>query len=366
VLIFALILLFRTSLLAGEFLREYPHLMKVFSPIGFLMFPLFYLAIKYAINEGQYFKKTDVIHFIPAFIHFLELIPLYMLSKSEKLVLLEELFFDMYAIVIFVHGLIPGIWIELFRLVLMIFYFIIVVALVFNFKIETFKKFIKGKSNSIFIGTIFYILLIMVTLIGLFFLNFISFFEVLHLFINKNIFILILLVLVISYNIYVFRNVTLYLGLNNVKNPLIFEKKTQLPTDTSDFKPSLDWKDLDLNKSEVESRLIQLLEVSQIFLIAELTTSDFAKEADLPSRLLPKILNLTFKKSFKELINEYRIKFAKKKIDEGYLLLYTVDSLASECGFNSRFTFSNVFKSELGLSPNKYSGVVRKKIKTLG
>jgi hypothetical protein len=133
VLIFALLLLIRTSVFAGEFLPEYPHFMKVFSPIGFLIFPLFYLAIKYAINEGQYFKKTDL-HFIPAFIHFLELIPLYMLSKSEKLVLLEELFFDMYAIVIFVHGLIPGIWIELFRLALMIFYFIMVVGLVFNFK----------------------------------------------------------------------------------------------------------------------------------------------------------------------------------------------------------------------------------------
>ncbi len=100
-----------------------------------------------------------------------------------------------------------------------------------------------------------------------------------------------------------------------------------------------------------------------MFLIRSLTVSDFTIEADLPIRLLPHILNLTFKKTFKELINERRVKFAKEKIESGFLIDLTIDTLAIECGFNSRVTFYNAFKKELGLSPNQYWAKIQKESK---
>lgn len=92
----------------------------------------------------------------------------------------------------------------------------------------------------------------------------------------------------------------------------------------------------------------------KIFLIRSLTVSDFSVEADLPMRLLPNILNLTFKKSFKELINERRVKFAKEKIENGFLIEFIIETLSIESGFNSRHTFLNTFKKVLDLSPNQY------------
>ncbi|WP_438967337.1 helix-turn-helix domain-containing protein [Flavobacterium sp.] len=116
----------------------------------------------------------------------------------------------------------------------------------------------------------------------------------------------------------------------------------------------LDWKDTGLDKLEVESKLNYLLEEKKIFLIKSLTVRDFSIEADLPIRLIPYILNLIFDKTFKELTNERRVKFAKEKIESGFLIEFTIETLSSESGFNSRHTFLNAFKKELDLSPNQY------------
>jgi AraC-like DNA-binding protein len=58
--------------------------------------------------------------------------------------------------------------------------------------------------------------------------------------------------------------------------------------------------------------------------------------------------------NFNSLINEYRIKEFKKKINNQDFKLYTLTAIAYECGFNSKSTFNRVFKLECGQTPSEY------------
>ena len=57
-------------------------------------------------------------------------------------------------------------------------------------------------------------------------------------------------------------------------------------------------------------------------------------------------------KSFYVLVSEYRINYAKEILKEDNNI--TIESLAYECGFNSKSTFNKYFKEQTGYSPSEY------------
>ena len=59
--------------------------------------------------------------------------------------------------------------------------------------------------------------------------------------------------------------------------------------------------------------------------------------------------------NFNELINEYRIKEAISKIEDGYFETYTVSALLKEIGFSNKTTFYKLFKEKTGSTPTEYA-----------
>lgn len=105
---------------------------------------------------------------------------------------------------------------------------------------------------------------------------------------------------------------------------------------------------------ELTQRIYQLLVLERIYLQQGLTVGEFAKKLGVQARIVTEILNKLYGHSFKELTNMYRVEYAKEKIEEGFLDLYTVEALGNEAGFSSRTTFFNVFKREIGVCPSEY------------
>ncbi len=58
--------------------------------------------------------------------------------------------------------------------------------------------------------------------------------------------------------------------------------------------------------------------------------------------------------SVPQFINSYRIKFATKLIDEGYLQSYSMEGLAEKSGFSSQENFNRVFKLLKSCTPSEY------------
>ncbi len=102
---------------------------------------------------------------------------------------------------------------------------------------------------------------------------------------------------------------------------------------------------------EVVKKINDLLVLDKIYHEASYSRSDLAREIGVPEAILSRIINVHFKKSFPQLLNEYRVEDAKR------LLLDTDESIkiiANEVGFNSLPSFNRAFKEFAGQSPSDY------------
>ena len=77
------------------------------------------------------------------------------------------------------------------------------------------------------------------------------------------------------------------------------------------------------------------------------------------------IINDVFKKNFKTLLNEYRIREVCRRLsdDENYGQL-TIAAIANTVGYNSMNNFITVFKRIVGMTPSKYRQLSLKERKT--
>lgn len=94
-----------------------------------------------------------------------------------------------------------------------------------------------------------------------------------------------------------------------------------------------------------------LMALEKIYQEPGYTRSDLARELGVPETTLSKIINLHFKKSLPQMLNEYRVEDAKR------LLVETdaeVNVIALEAGFNSVASFNRVFKEITGEAPGQY------------
>lgn len=108
-----------------------------------------------------------------------------------------------------------------------------------------------------------------------------------------------------------------------------------------------------LNKDElaVAEKIMGLLERDKIYHEATYSRSDLAQELGVPEGTVSRVINLHFKRSFPQLLNEYRVEDSKR------LLLGTSESIkvvAEEVGFNSLTSYNRAFKTIVGQSPSAY------------
>lgn len=86
-----------------------------------------------------------------------------------------------------------------------------------------------------------------------------------------------------------------------------------------------------------------------------------AKNLDTNTKYLSEIINKSKGQNFNNYINELRIHYILRKLKtEPKYQNYKVTSLAEECGFNSRNTFTLAFKNTLGMSPAKFISFIKK------
>lgn len=98
----------------------------------------------------------------------------------------------------------------------------------------------------------------------------------------------------------------------------------------------------------------QMMETSKPYTDPNLSLAQFSKMINSKSYIVSKVLNDTYGKSFRDFINEYRVRdfiqAVNGKRDKNQTFLY----LAFDVGFNSKSTFNLAFKKVTGLSPSEY------------
>lgn len=109
-----------------------------------------------------------------------------------------------------------------------------------------------------------------------------------------------------------------------------------------------------IEESGFQRRVSTAFESEEVITDTEINLFSFSKYLNLSPKVVSQNLNREFEMGFKELLNKYRVKYAIRKIEDGFLDLYTIEALAEVSGFNSRVTFFNAFKKETSVSPTDY------------
>ncbi len=107
----------------------------------------------------------------------------------------------------------------------------------------------------------------------------------------------------------------------------------------------------DHKDKEALDKIQGLLSLEKVYHEPSYSRSDLAKELNVAEPTISRLINIHYKKSFPQLLNEYRVEDAKR------LLLETDESIktiAREVGFNSVASFNRSFKELVKQSAGKY------------
>jgi len=109
-----------------------------------------------------------------------------------------------------------------------------------------------------------------------------------------------------------------------------------------------------LNDAKELKRLRQLFEEEKIYLRQKLTLDQVAEELNLPKRYLSELINTYHQTSFRNFVNQFRIKEAIERIKDPEQSHKSILGIAMDVGFNSKSTFNQSFKAQTGKNPSDF------------
>ena len=102
---------------------------------------------------------------------------------------------------------------------------------------------------------------------------------------------------------------------------------------------------------ELYKYVLYYLEVRQAFLDPKLSLKKLSNMIETNQTYLSNVVNRYFGCHLKELVNTYRVEYAKELLRSGKCL---PEELSQRCGFLSRSAFYAAFKKVTGASPKRY------------
>jgi AraC-like DNA-binding protein len=347
-----------------KFILEAPFLLRTINPLMFLAMPFFYFFVRNTLSGENHLTKKDFVHFLPAILHVLELIPLYFMSFEEKYELVSKIVDDPMQLDILAVGLLPGIWVDFFKLFLQVVYYVFAIRLLYMS-----RKIMKATYPQ---KPIQNWLLVSVGLIGL-----LLFSHIIYVILNflklENIEIhgvldtlatICLVLPVFLLNFYMRINHSCVHGaeLKTVKSQSKVEKLDGLISGSAN---NVSYEQVISNSADVdalEKRIDQLFRKEKLYLQPDLTLKQFAEKMEVSERNVSQFIKIKYGKGIKEFINYHRIEEALVLMQNGYLVSRSIEGLCFSVGFRSRITFFLAFKKFTGLNPTEYLSKISNKV----
>lgn len=365
------------ALLKTDFLINYPHFFRASSPLLYMFMPCVYLYIRSVVKDETGFKKWDWLNFIPAFLHFCELLPFYILSTDAKRHFITTVLSDpsklnklaSYMLSPYVHNIIKS--------VLGVIYMLFALRLLAKNKIS-----ISRRSPDHYKNTYRWLLTLASTVLFMYVLNLVFLFIPMNDALEINILMTITVSVIYFLCIYLFFVPTILFGLPIVRRELIMNQTTTgVPSSQVTPSPVTTIKTNGMEKKELvvagiedqkeghagievnEDRYSYLeaykpvlemhLESAKPYLKQGYSINDLSKETGIPLHHLTALLNKGYHERFNDFINKLRLDQLEKNFDPEWKKL-TLEGIGKEVGFNSRTTFYNAIKKHRGLSPSAF------------
>ena len=331
-----------------------PHLYKTAAPINFIVPPFTFLYVRSVLFNEQKFSKNDLWHFIPFMLILVNYIPFYFLSTNIKTGIVLQIVKNLDLTFRYDAGIISESAVSSLRIIQNFIYILLQWSLILKFKNNLQRpdlkkqvaKVIKWLKIFTISGTLFFIAIIVLTFLAVVYhsvftigvLNFVpGFLYAISFFVIST---------------YLLTNQEILLGL-----PFIRYKNTpsNLISDQEDKLAFID-EDFSIAKEAIDS----YMKVERPFLSSNLSIGHLAVMLKMPVRELSYIINNYYIKRFPDFINGYRIQYIVDKYHESYLETYTIESIATEAGFNSKSAFYKAFNKIYNITPTEYFDKMKK------
>lgn len=301
----------------------------LFTPLIFLIGPVYYLYSSVLLGKKQKFQLKDTLHFIPfllCFINYLDyyitLITFYIGNNAAE--------FDF---ILNLNGY--------YYMGLEILQTGIYVFMVFNLMKQAEKK-VKIQRSGIELIKIRWLKKLNVIFIFYLFVKLGSLFFLMQ--VKYVVEIEFALAITLSAIIY-------FIGYNSISIPEIFTTESLNGSQAKYEKSSLSPE----QKSALNKSLTHFMEMEKPYLNQVLKLSDLANLLSVSPNHLSQFLNQELKTNFYDLINYYRVEEAKKRLSDPRNANYTILSIAYDSGFSSKASFNRIFKKHTGTTPSNFN-----------
>jgi len=340
--------------LQGEGLyTQFPHLLKVFSSLLLLLFPLLYLQVKYLISQHHHFQRSDLWNFAPWLLMVILNLDFYISSGDEKLILIYNTT-SYYRIIGFINEEIIAIQ--------GVVYSILALRLLTKYK-QKIKDYTSNIDKQVlkfqYIGILLSLFAWLIGIVGIH----LSYFNIemqfdIFIFVYLT---LVLIIYVISFS--ALKSPEIYkldesqinsafinkLGIKLATNGNSTGKKTIVETEKKNKQLSEV-----LISDNINDKLINFIAAEKPYLNPELCLQELADKIDVKRHYLSKIINQKHNKNFYEFINRYRIEEVKALMSNPKNKNYKLISLAYDSGFNSKASFNRIFKQMTKMTPSQF------------
>lgn len=316
-----------------DFFSRFPHLYGSLDVFTLLFFPLMYVYLRtYLYSDARKISK-NLIHIIPALLYLSIFSPFFFQSAETKIEM--------------IHGNLPD-W---FRSMQMVFNLVIIFQGIFYSvhslrKLHHFQYFRKARLSHYQLASLKWLRLFVVINVLLWVVGTLGvILEMLQINMIIDLFRLFYLGLTI---------LTLGLGFFTLRRPEFFSEEEDIVNYV--FKRYDNFNEqLDEGKKVSDYKiLMDYLENEKPYLKPDLKMQDLVDATGLSYKHISEILNTELKKSFFDVINDFRMQTAIDLIKAGFHLKHTLPHLAEQAGFNSKTTFNRIFKKYTGKTPTEY------------
>jgi AraC-like DNA-binding protein len=330
-----------------------------FSPFFLLAGPFLYFYVRGTLKDRQGLKRKDALHFIPAVIHLISVLPYCFSSFSYKEYVAEMIISNIDNVKkIRVNMFFDSEFNFTLRLLLLSFYVIYSFILL--------RKFMKKKNKFQNTPRKQYVIItswlsLLLTLVSLLIINFVVlcyfflYFEESHL---KDIVVIInsttgISFVFLAFGVLFFPEILYGLPNNNTQAKTARKKLKSNPSNSEiEFtRPTELEEDPFLKLSE---KIQDYFDNEKPYLNPNFSIAEISLSMNVPQNHILYCINSIFNTKFSKLKTKLRVEQTKVLLQESVHSNITIDGIAQLAGFSSRSSFYNAFKEETGITPSDY------------
>jgi AraC-like DNA-binding protein len=323
-----------------------------FTPLFLLTGPMLFFYVRGVLRDDYKFEKFDWLHFIPAFILLINILPHLFSSYAYKLSFAERVLMNPAEILNNNNLFVPSTFNFLLRPIIGLIYVGVCIRLMLlKFKFEK-----PGDKQSLLIYRWLSLLIFNTLLVYVSFLIFTIFsFQTLdykmaevrgYYFLNISLIGLVLF----NTTLLFFPNI-LY-GLPQLD--FLLPNRIKAAVSVAETKKLIKSFEISDGKLQLLHEKIETYRLTKPYLNPEFSLSVMSANTDIPVHHLSYYFNEHLNINFNTWKNDHKINYVIEQIEKGNNELLTLDALAKQAGFVSRTTFLNAFKQKTGLTPSEY------------